>query len=81
MAGGYHSVTPKELLNLQNDVDFIKSVEVARQGFSAEENGTLGKLVSVQTQVVAGMNYKMTFDSSLGQYQITVFCQPWTNTY
>lgn len=81
MAGGYHNVSPKDLANLENDEMFIKALEVARQGFESQENAVLGRLVGVQTQVVAGMNYKMTFNSSVGEYQIVVFCQPWTNTY
>lgn len=81
MTGGYHKVTPKELASLQNDEVFIKALEVAKQGFASEENGKLGKLVSVQTQIVSGVNYKMVFESNIGEYQIIVYCQPWTNTY
>jgi hypothetical protein len=38
-------------------------------------------LIALQTQVVAGVNYKMTFETEKGDYEIIVFCQPWTETY
>lgn len=41
----------------------------------------MGELKEVWTQIVAGVNYKMVFESPNGDYQIIVFAQPWTETY
>lgn len=31
--GGYHTVTAKELLNLENDEIFVHALKTAKQGF------------------------------------------------
>jgi hypothetical protein len=40
----------------------------------------LGSVIAVQQQMVAGINYKITFDSPEGKFDVVVFCQPWTNS-
>lgn len=63
------------------DSDMFKKAEMeARKEFAQKENIELGRVVAVKEQVVAGMNYKMTFATPAGNYDVTVFVQPWTNT-
>jgi hypothetical protein len=64
MAGGYRPVTAKDTLNLQNDETFLHAFRLARTTFEEKTNGKIGKLVAVSTQVVAGVNYKMVFQTS-----------------
>ena len=41
----------------------------------------LGDLIFVETQVVAGTNYKLIYENDEGDNtEIIVFSQPWTNT-
>lgn len=41
----------------------------------------MAQVVSVQTQVVSGTNYRITYKTPRGeQYQVVVYHQPWTNT-
>lgn len=60
----------------------MREIEIfAREGFANSNSGeSLGPLISVRKQLVAGMNYKMTFASASGNVEIVVFDQPWTNT-
>jgi hypothetical protein len=37
-------------------------------------------VTDAQQQVVSGINYKITYDSPLGEYLAIVYEQPWTNT-
>lgn len=30
---------------------------------------------------MAGVNYKMVFGTEMGDYEVIVFCQPWTEIY
>lgn len=53
----------------------------ARESFRDKHKFELGNLKEVSTQVVAGVNYKMVFESSKGDYEMIVFSQPWTETY
>lgn len=80
-AGGYSPVDISNLQNLQNDEIFAKAETLAEQAFQSQYNEPLGKLVALSEQVVAGVNYKMTYETPSGEYEIIVFCQPWTNTY
>ena len=55
----------------------------AREGFYERENTQLGRMLEVETQVVAGTNYRFTFtknESSGETVEVVVFVQPWTNT-
>lgn len=65
----------------QNDAMFSKVDKTARDAYHAKTNGELGNLISVAQQVVAGINYKLTYQTENGQYEVTVFAQPWTETY
>lgn len=64
MAGGYKAVSAKDLLNLQNDEMFARAYMLARKDLEQKTNGKVGKLVAVSTQVVAGVNYQMIFETS-----------------
>lgn len=49
----------------------------------AESNGpdNLGKVLSVATQVVSGINYKIRFELPGGnEYEVVVYDQSWTKT-
>ena len=82
MVGGYQDVDDSALTQLQNDENFNRAETLAREAFRAERNEELGELISVREQVVAGVNYKMTFESESGQkFQVVVFCQPWTGHF
>lgn len=61
MAGGYTPVDISNLQALQNDEIFARAEQLAEQTFQSEHNAPLGKLVALSEQVVAGVNYKMTF--------------------
>lgn len=78
--GGYTLVEHGDLPNLaQNEI--YKSAEArAREVFQEKNNANLGAVVAVQQQMVAGINYKITFESPEGRYDVVVFTQPWTNT-
>lgn len=60
---------------------FKRAEAEARKEFALKENIELGNIVAVSQQVVAGMNFKMTFNTAAGNYAVTVFAQPWTDTY
>jgi hypothetical protein len=81
MAGGYSNVSLKDLTNLEQDEVFARAYKTARHGFMSQYNAKIGKLVGLREQVVAGMNYQFTFETTEGEYVVTVFCQPWTDTY
>lgn len=49
--------------------------------YAERNSGSLGQLVKVYQQVVAGMNYKLIFETNAGQVEVDVFAQPWTETY
>lgn len=51
-----------------------------RNAFELEHNGEISKLVSISTQVVAGVNYKIVFESDETTYEAVVYSQPWTQT-
>ena len=81
MVGGYSEVHQDQLSALRSDDGFLKSEEAARKAFAEKHTETLGQLVKVYQQVVAGMNYKMVFETNSGQVEVDVFSQPWTETY
>ena len=63
MVGGYKEVDNAGMVELQNDANFNAAETMAREAFSAERNEELGPLISVRSQVVSGVNYKMEFES------------------
>jgi hypothetical protein len=79
--GGFKKVDSTDMVELQSDSVFSEAMKLAREGYSAESNGELGKLLAVYRQIVSGVNYKMIFETKNGDYEIVVFTQPWTNTY
>ncbi len=72
---------PQALSQMQNDATFSRAQTMAREAYRSESNGELGTLISVSQQVVAGINYKMVFQTENGDYEVVVFCQPWTDTF
>ena len=81
MVGGYRTVDDKTLLaRQQNDQNLMKVEKAARDAYRAKNNGELGNLIKVSEQVVAGINYKMVFQTENGDYEVVVFNQPWTQT-
>ena len=81
MVGGFSEVHEDQLTSLRSDEGFVRSEEAARKHFAEQNSESLGQLVKVYQQVVAGMNYKMVFETNSGQVEIDVFAQPWTETY
>lgn len=78
--GAFTPVDTSDLLTLSNN-DIYKSAEAkAREVFQEKNNSNLGSVIAVQQQIVSGINYKITFESSDGSYDVVVYCQPWTNT-
>lgn len=65
-----------------NEANELAGIEAFARGEFAKSNANvqLGELVDVKRQVVAGMNYKMKFQTETGFVEITVFDQPWTST-
>lgn len=66
---------------LRGEETFIRSEEAARKAYQEAHKAVLGQLWKVYQQIVAGINYRMIFETSNGLVEVTVFCQPWTNTY
>ncbi len=69
------------LSSLRNEGSFVRSEEHARKAYQEAHHATLGQLWKVYEQVVAGVNYRMVFESGNGLIEVTVFCQPWTDTF
>lgn len=67
----------KELLQ---DSSFIKADNEARSYVESTNGGNLGKIVKVETQVVQGINYKITYKTSTGPIQVVVWSKPWEET-
>lgn len=65
---------------MQSDL-FQRSVSEARKEFEQKENMKLGDVTAVKQQIVSGINFKITFASPNGPYDIVVYAQPWTDTY
>ncbi len=81
MVGGFTEVHDDQLSALRKDDSFLRSEEVARKAYAKRNSGNLGQLVKVYQQVVAGMNYKLIFETNNEQVEIDVFAQPWSETY
>jgi hypothetical protein len=79
--GSYNSIDDGMLVELRNDSVFGKAEKLARETYKVKNNDELGCLKSVSKQPVAGINYKMVFESPNGDYEIVVFTQKWTDTY
>jgi hypothetical protein len=45
---------------------FKQAEAEARKEFSMKENAELGHVIAVKEQIVAGVNYKITFASPIG---------------
>lgn len=59
-----------------------RAEQEARTAFREKHNGgELGNMIELYEQVVAGINYKMIFQTENGNYEVLVFAQPWTETY
>lgn len=55
--------------------------KAARDFYSKHAGAELGDVVSIDKQVVSGINFKMTFKSSnQSNVVIVVYSQPWTKT-
>lgn len=80
LVGGYQDISTEHVLQLTQNEEFAKVEKFARDYFRENQNGELGELIKVSTQVVAGTNYRLTFRTQNGEKTITVFSQPWTNT-
>ena len=50
------------------------------EAFEAEHNENISKVLSIAAQIVAGINYKIDFETPSTIYEGVVFFQPWTNT-
>lgn len=81
MVGGFSQVDQAQIANLRNDPMLSKAEEEARKAYRERNNGELGNMVELYQQVVAGINYKMIFQTENGNYEVLVFAQPWTETY
>ena len=57
------------------------AVQAARDEFRSRNNGELGNVIEVYEQVVAGLNYKMIFQTENGNYEVVVWAQPWNDKY
>ena len=78
--GGFTPVDSNDLPSLANN-DLYKSAEAkAREVFEEQHNSALGDVISVEQQIVSGINYKITFQSPEGVYDVVVYSQPWTQT-
>ena len=79
--GGYQHVE-KTMTNQNKEMEGLREIEAfARNEFAKSNSGEyLGPLVDVQRQVVAGFNYKLTFESNSRRVDVFVFDQPWSST-
>jgi len=64
--GGYKAVPESALQDLINSDMFKQAEAEARKEFSLKENAELGHIIGVKEQIVAGINYKITFASPIG---------------
>lgn len=67
----------KELLK---DPNFLKVESQARTYVESSNGGSLGKIIKVETQIVEGINYKITFQTPRGPVQVVVWSKPWEET-
>ncbi len=61
---------------------FLEIEQVARLFYKSKTGKDLGDIVSVDKQVVSGMNFKITFATpeSTETVVMVVYFQPWTKT-
>lgn len=79
LMGGYQTIDIEQQDNAEsNELAGIEAF--ARAEFSKTNGGELGELVDVRRQLVAGLNYKLTFESESEVVVMTVFDQSWTQT-
>lgn len=57
--------------------DFIEADNKARSYVSSTNGGNLENIIKVETQVVQGINYKITYKTSTGPIQVVVWSKPW----
>jgi len=88
--GGWKELTGSQLSATENQVlaGAIKAaMETLSQGAEfASQGWAVQRIISVQTQVVAGMNYKIKVqlvnaEGQTQQMEWVVYCQPWSNTF
>ena len=72
----------KTMTNRNKEMEGLREIEAfARNEFAKTNSGEyLGPLVDVQRQVVAGFNYKLTFESNSKRVDVFVFDQPSSST-
>jgi len=89
--GGWKNLSGDQLSVTENKI-LAGAIQTAMESLASSETGftsqgwTVQKIVSVQTQVVAGLNYKIVVElvntqGQTQQQQWVVYCQPWSNTY
>lgn len=76
--GGYQTVKKEKLHEMLEDPTFHKAEKEARSHYLSYNGASLGQVINVETQVVAGINYKITFETRSGPTEIIVWVQPWT---
>jgi hypothetical protein len=54
---------------------FSRAEKLAREACKGINSDELGKLKSVSKQIVAGVNYKMVFETQDGKCEVVVFTQ------
>jgi len=80
--GGYSDVDPASINSLDELMELKRIELIARKAYSTQNNGEeLLQLTRIQRQVVAGLNYRLDFDSENGDIvEIQIFDQSWTHT-
>ena len=63
------------------DPNFAKVEDAARSYYQSTNNAGLGNILKVETQIVQGVNYKITFKTPSGPVQVTVWAEPWENNF
>lgn len=63
MVGGYKKKEQAEVANFETNLVLASAIEAARVEFRSKNNGELGNVIEVYEQVVAGLNYKMIFQT------------------
>ncbi len=88
--GGWKTLSGEQLSITENK-GLASAIQVAMETLSADalfagKGWAIQRIISVQTQVVAGLNYKINVQliNAQGQSQkmeFVVYSQPWTNTF
>jgi fructose-specific phosphotransferase system component IIB len=74
-------VPKEEIEEVLHDSAFVRVEQEARKHFLQQNGQNLGEIVKIETQVVSGINYKITFRTSNGPVEVIVWSQPWTDTF